>query len=311
MIVLTCCRFRRLPLLLAALLIPAAPSWAYLHASLAGDLVGKLESVTTVETDTFIVLARVHSLGLNELELANPHVDKWLPGQGAHVLLPKRFVLPEGRRQGIVLNIPEMRLYYFRRYGKTEEVYTFPVGVGRAGWTIPYRRGSVISKHVNPPWYPPESIRLEREQEGEPPLPSVVLPGPDNPLGTHALRLSLPGYLIHGTNRSAGIGMRVSHGCIRLYPEEIRDLFSLVPVGTAVSVINQPVKLGIDDGVIYLEAHPPQAEDGLSASDMEHMVSERLYRRLGGAHYVVDWDLIKHAISRPNGVPLAVGLLLT
>jgi L,D-transpeptidase ErfK/SrfK len=200
---------------------------------------------------------------------ANPEVDTWLPGEGTEVVLPTRYVLPAGKRRGLILNLAEYRLYYFPEPQADEPavVMTYPISIGRMDWETPLGRTSVISKVTNPAWYPPASVRAEHEADGDP-LPRIVPPGPKNPLGKHAMRLGLPGYLIHGTNRPAGVGMRVTHGCIRLFPEDIGFLFGKVGIDTPVRIINEPVKIGWNGDELVVEVHrtleetPRLIEDG-------------------------------------------------
>ena len=200
-----------------------------------GDsLIGEVDFTEASAKDTLLDIARRHGFGYQDMKLINPDVDMWLPGEGQKVVLPSQFILPVAPREGLILNIPEMRLYYYpaKEKGKPREVITYPLGVGREGWSTPYISTKIIEKKANPNWYPPESIRQEHEEAGDP-LPKIVKAGPDNPLGAYAMRLGLPEYLIHGTNRPFGVGMRVSHGCIRLYPEDIEALFSLVKLKNA------------------------------------------------------------------------------
>ena len=290
----------RYPLVSLAILLLSLPT----PALPAGDLIGEIRHATATQEDTLPLIARRPSIGLNEIELATAHPPRSLPGPGPPVLLPTRYILPSGERRGIIINIPEMRIYYFTDAG----IRTWPIGVGREGWTIPYKNGKVIGRQQNPAWYPPKSIRLEHAADGDP-LPLVVPPGPDNPLGAYALRLSLPGYLIHGTNKKYGIGMRVSHGCIRLYPQDIAELYSLAPVGTPFRIINEPMKLGIEGHRLYLEMHPPQVENNLSPDTFAAQLQQRITAHTSGSHVKLDWDIIHHTLNNPNGVPVAIGLV--
>ena len=197
-----------------------------------------------------------------------------------------------------------MRIYYFRN----DRVHTWPVGVGREGWNIPYKSGKIISRHKNPTWYPPASIRREHEAEGDP-LPKVVPPGPDNPLGQFALRMSLPGYLIHGTNKEYGIGMRVSHGCIRMYPPDIAELYEIAPVGTPFRIINRPIKLGLQGKLLYLEVHPHMAEDVEPHEITAATVQQRISAMTAGRRASVDWELVTNSLLQPTGVPIAIGII--
>jgi len=244
---------------LAAILLSAGAPAAEYVLSDGSELIGEVKTIRARHEDTFVKLARSFDLGFEELRDANPGVDPWLPGEGTEIVLPTRYVLPRAERRGIVINIPELRLYYFPA-GDGQKVITHPISIGRMDWATPLGRTTVVSKARDPSWYPPESIRAEHAERNDP-LPAVVPPGPDNPLGRHALRLGLPGYLIHGTNKPSGVGMRVTHGCIRMFPEDIEALFEDVDPGVQVHIVNQPVKLGWGPGGLYLEAHAPLDEE--------------------------------------------------
>jgi L,D-transpeptidase ErfK/SrfK len=226
------------------------------------SVVGAPQIVYTTEDNTLSDLAREYGLGYDEIIAANPDVDPWLPGDRTPVLLPTQYVIPDVPREGIVLNIASKRLFYFPQAaeGETQKVMTYPIGIGRVGWETPLGATEVVSKATDPHWYVPASVRREHAELGNP-LPSVVPPGPDNPLGAFVLKLEMPGYLIHGTNQPYGVGMRVSHGCVRLYPENIELLFSLVEVGEPVQIINEPFLLGHFNGELYFEAHDPLEDD--------------------------------------------------
>lgn len=248
------------------------------------DIVGHLQVATARYEDTLADIARRYDLGYDELIAANPGIDPWLPGKGTLVVLPTAFVLPDGPRQGLVLNLASMRLFYYPKpeAGKPAEVITHPMGIGREGWQTPVGTIYITQKIPNPAWTVPESVRKEHAEQGDP-LPPIVPPGPDNPLGQYAMRLSNPSYLIHGTNKPWGVGQRVSHGCIRLYPEDIARLFPEVPEGTAVRIINEPYLAGWREGQLYLEAHPPLTEDSKrwngSLKPMEQALSVQTARR--------------------------------
>lgn len=231
---------------------------AVFFVSSGSSVVGTLQAVTAKYHDTLLSIAEEFELGYEELVAANPQLDSWLPGEGNRVLLPSKFIVPNGVTQGIYINLAEYRLYYFPG-GESTSVMTFPISIGRGDWNTPVGETHVTDKLVNPAWYPPESIRREHAEEGDF-LPKMVPPGPDNPLGDYALRLNLPGYLIHGTNRPYGIGMKVTHGCIRLRPVDIAALFKKVPREEAVQIVHKPFKAGVLDGVIYFEAHPMRSE---------------------------------------------------
>lgn len=277
-----------------------------------GDsIIGETRTVYANHEDTLPDIARANGLGFKEIKLANPGVDTWLPGQGAEIVLPTRYALPGPPHEGIVLNIPEMRLYYFppQDTGQVTEVITHPIGVGRQGWSTPYMNTRIIQKRTRPYWHPPESIRKEHAEMGDP-LPKRVPPGPKNPLGNYAMRLGKPEYIIHGTNKPFGIGMRVSHGCIRLYPEDIKSLYERVELHTPVRIVNQPYKVGRYGGRVYLEAHPYLGEDKERFEGNLTSVVEMLINVTGERGYRIDWDLVKSVIAESNGIPVEIGRIV-
>ena len=231
-----------------------------LEFQISGDteVVGEIQTIEAAHEDTFVRLAQRYDVGYEELRQANPGVDPWLPGEGTQIVIPTQFVLPRAARRGVVVNVPELRLYYFPDGG--DRVITYPISIGKMEWATPYGTTSVVRKAVNPTWYPPESVRREHAERNDH-LPSVVPAGPDNPLGNRAMYLGIPGYLLHGTNKPFGLGMRVTHGCIRLFPEDVEALYDMVTVGTPVTLVNQPYKLGWGEDGLYLEAHRPLNED--------------------------------------------------
>ena len=225
------------------------------------EVIGRLYFTHVQGQETLLDIARAYDLGYDDIIAANPGVDQWTPAAGDRVLLPLAHVLPDAPRVGIVLNLAARRLFYYlpEAEGEPRRVVTHPIGIGREGWATPLGTTEVAMKHVRPPWTVPESIRKDRAARGDP-LPAVVPPGPDNPLGSHALRLGWPSILIHGTNKPAGVGMQVSHGCIQLFPEDIVTLFETVPVGTPVTVVDQPYLAGHGPDGLLLEAHAPLTE---------------------------------------------------
>lgn len=282
--------------------------------SAGDDLIGEEKMVLARHEDTLVDIARANGLGFEEIVIANAGVDSWLPREGTPVLLPQRFLLPEGSREGIVINVAEMRLYYFPKPKKNEAatVETYPISIGRSDWSTPLVATRVTRKVKDPVWYPPASLKAERIREGDPPLDDVYKAGPDNPLGQYALYMGIPSYLIHGTNKAYGIGMQVTHGCMRLYPEDIERLYFSVPVGTTVRIINQPFKVGWHDGVLYVEVHPwiegtarDKVADRTILLDMVHR-AQALY-----PVYPVDWQAVEMAQIETNGVPIAVGPRMT
>lgn len=412
------------------------------------DLIGALRHTRAHQEDTLIDIARRFSVGQEEMMMANPTVDRWLPKEGTDVLIPQQYIIPDAPRGGVIVNIPEMRLYYFpikavvrapvskkkqvsmpcnppkgqsgasskpvatnarsttapaksgqakpsktgsspvsgtgktvqpatsktasakpkppasakSASGKTaptaqvksakpcvvvkevtvhepapaaefesnsSEVITYPVSMGRMDWRTPIGKTSVVHKQENPSWTPPASIKREHAAKGDP-LPDVVPPGPDNPLGKFAMRLGVAGYLIHGTDaaKADGIGMRVTHGCMRLYNEDIAKLFPLVPVGTPVYLVNQPVKLGWQGDRLYMEVSQPLDEEvGISPHDPDDNISKAQLAREDEdrSEYLlklarteiqkvkdargasVNMDRVRRAIAKPTGIPVAIG----
>jgi L,D-transpeptidase ErfK/SrfK len=227
-----------------------------------GNIVGEVYSVRIEEGETLLDLAAAHGVGYEEIRHANPEVSIWAPDAGTEVTIPARYVLPPERRDGLVINMAELRLYYYPKTaeGETPTVETYPIGIGRDGYDTPLGVTKTTMKLKNPAWYPPDSIRQEAAENGDP-LPSVVPAGPENPLGDRAILLDLPGYLIHGTNRPDGVGMRVSHGCIRMRPETIRALFTRIGVGERVNIIDMPVKIGGDGERLYVQSFPLDGQE--------------------------------------------------
>ncbi len=278
------------------------------------DIFGQVERIRTRYEDTLIQIARRYSLGYEELLRVNQDVDPWLPGEGTLVLIPGQRLLPPGEREGIVVNLPEHRLYYFPKPKKDQPatVLTYPVSVGKMDWRTPIGSTKIVSKQKNPSWTPPKSVHEERRRLGEPPLPAVVPPGRDNPLGAHAMRLSIPGgaYLIHGTNNPDAVGMAVTHGCLRMYPEDIATLFERVPVGTKVTLIDEPVKMTKIDGEVWLEVHPPIDDQGRAVAVSLDLFEARLDALLGESEVVINWDIALEALRDARGIPVMIGLEL-
>jgi L,D-transpeptidase ErfK/SrfK len=288
---------RRMPMALmlaAALTLQHTRAQTFVLPPSDVDLVGALQTVMARHEDTLLDIARRYDVGQDEMMLANKDIDRWLPGDGTETLVPTRFILPQAKRTGMVLNVPEMRLYFFPapRAGNAAVVQTYPVSIGRMDWATPLGGTAIASKTRNPSWRPPESIRSEHAADGTP-LPEIVPPGPDNPLGNYALRLTRPGYL------------RVTHGCVRMYPEDIEALFPDVPVGTPVQIVNQPVKLGWLADTLFIEVHPPLDEE------REKVVLMNIAMDLVNASWEKrPFDLngraLKQAVEEQSGIPVAI-----
>jgi L,D-transpeptidase ErfK/SrfK len=290
---------------------PAAYATVYLLAKPDDPVVGDDQTVVTVYEDTLYDLARKFSLGSEELIRVNPGVDPWLPGAGKTLVVPNRHILPPGPREGIVVNLPEHRLYYYPKPNKdgTREVITYPVSIGKMDWRTPLGLTHVIQKIKNPVWYPPESVRKEHAAAGDP-LPPSVPSGPDNPLGLFAMRLAAGNgtYLIHGTNNPIAVGLAVTHGCIRMYPKDVEALFPLIPVGTPVRLINEPLKVAWVDGELLLEAHPPVDAEGQSFEPDLDQFSDLLQKAVGDSTVAINWDYAREVLQRADGVIATVGL---
>lgn len=273
------------------------------------DLVGKIQVIRAQKEDTLIDIARRYGLGYEEIVKANPGVNRWVPGEGTLIVLPTRYVLPTAPREGIVLNVSEMRLYYYPKAKKGEKpvVMTFPVSIGRMDWKTPLGETKIVQKLKDPAWYPPESIKAEHAADGEI-LPDMIPGGPDNPLGRYALRLGIPGYLIHSTNKPYGIGMRVTHGCVRMYPENIETLFPLVATNTPVRIVDQPVKAGWLADTLFLEAHGPLEENNtpiqVSIEEAMRMINQKV---LPGT--AADMLAVQLVVEQASGLPVPISQL--
>jgi L,D-transpeptidase ErfK/SrfK len=315
-----------LPCVLCAATADAAEFWI----AEGEEVFGEVQVVQARYEDTFVGLARTYNVGYEELRQANPGVDAWLPGEGTKVTIPTLYVLPRAPRRGIVVNVAELRMYYFPADSGpppdgvapgSRRVVTHPISIGRMDWSTPLGTTSITAKVANPSWYPPQSIRDEHAARNDI-LPRVVPPGPDNPLGKHAMRLGLPGYLIHGTNKPSGVGMRVTHGCVRMFPEDIEALYKTVPVGTSVNIVNQAVKIGwTADGTLYLEAHPALMESDVDGENVAGAadatpIQESPLTSLMRAYIAatderrveLDWDAAERVAQFGSGVPEAVSV---
>ncbi len=273
-----------------------------------GDIVGEIQTTTVGENESLGEIGRRFDVGVYEMIEANPNLDPWVPMVGAIVVIPTQFILPKVQRIGLVLNLAEMRLYYF--HPDKSLVSTHPLGIGKKGWSTPLGLTSITAKKKDPAWYPPQSIRQEHLSKGDV-LPPVVSGGPDNPLGRYALYLALSGlsgkgnFLIHGTNRPGGVGVRSSHGCIRLLPEDIESLYHLIPVGTQVRIIHEPYKVGWHNKHLYLEAHQPLTEAQYSGSTSISRLEKIIESTINSSH-MVNWTSAKMFAKTANGYPVRI-----
>lgn len=281
-------------------------------ADTTSDMIGELRVTRASNEDTFTDLARRFNVGYEELVRANPGVDPWLPGEGREIVLPTQHLLPNAPREGIVINLAAMRLYYFPRAerGEPQVVYTFPIGIGRVGWATPVGSTTVTRMTRNPTWRPGPGVRAEHAKDGET-LPAVVPPGPDNPLGTRALYLGWPSYLIHGTNKPAGVGLRSSHGCIRLFPEDVEFLYELIRPGVKVTVVNQPFVFGWHAGQLYMQAFDVLEDDPRDWKKAQQKllsrgVAAKIQRDLKARGASIDWQAVSRFSHAPRGLPVTI-----
>lgn len=283
----------------------------------AGDLIGVLQVTQAQYEDTFVDLARRFNVGFEELVRANPTVDPWLPGEGREIVLPTQHLLPNAPREGVVINLAAMRLYFFvpTRKGETPVVYTFPIGIGKVGMATPQGRTRITRMAKNPSWRPGPGVRAEYRANGEI-LPAVVKPGPDNPLGTRAMYLGWPAYLIHGTNKPAGIGLRSSAGCIRLFPEDVEFLYDMIKPGIPVTVVNQPFVFGWHRGELFMQAYDVLEDDarnwrGAQRKLLSRALAGRLRKELAATGAEIDWQAVGQLSRTPRGIAVPVSKRLT
>ena len=284
------------------------------------DIFGQMQTTVASREETLLDIARLYDIGQTEILLANPDVDRWLPADGAEVILPSRYIIPRTERKGLVLNLAEMRIYYFPKpkKGAKPVVTTHPVGIGRMDWETPLGKTKVIGKKKDPTWTPPQSLKDAAIAAGDPPLPDVVPAGPDNPLGRFAIRLGVGNgsYLIHGTHKPFGIGMRVSAGCVRMYPEDIEAMFAQVPIGTQVQIINEPIKLGWLGDSLFVELHPPLEEDADKYTKYDQIVfdavNDFIVKKVGNpdgdfaTDVRIDYRALQDAIASKDGIPTLI-----
>lgn len=266
------------------------------------DVIGRLAVIEVEEVDTLADVARHFSVGINAISAANPGVDVWVPEDGERITLPLSFILPAAPRKGIVVNLATMRLFHFKDEGGALAVSTYPVGVGTKERPTPTGQMRVARKASRPTWYVPASIAEDYRKKGDP-LPAKVPPGPENPLGEYALYLSRWGYLIHGTNKPASIGLKATNGCLRLYPEHIELLYRDTPVNTAVVIVNQPYLVGQRDGVLYLEVHTPL--EGSDAGELQ-WINAKLKAIEKESGRPLDWNKVREVQAAARGIPVPI-----
>jgi len=273
------------------------------------SVIGEIQYMTSRYEDTFMEIGRKYGVGYEEIAAANPGIDPWLPGEGTRITIPTRFVLPVAARKGIVVNLPEHRIYYFPspKKGEIGIVQTYPISIGKMDWKTPLGTTHVVSKQIKPIWFPPESVRKEHEENGDP-LPKAVPPGKDNPLGDFAMRLGIPGgsYLIHGTNNPDGIGMDVTHGCMRMFPEDIEVFFKAVPVQTPVLIVDQPFKMGWSGEQLFMEVHKPVLDADADNSANLTNLTRILVAATAQHSATIDWNDAERLFQISTGLPTPV-----
>jgi L,D-transpeptidase ErfK/SrfK len=308
-----------LPIRCSILMTLSVLAWTFVAPAMAATYVlpqsdtvlGETQWVVARHEDTLLDMGRTYGVGYEEIVSANPGVDPWLPGEGTRVLIPSRYILPDAPREGIIVSLAEHRLYYFppTKHGEVPTVVTYPISVGKMDWKTPLGLTRILDKRTKPIWYPPESVRKEHEADGRP-LPKAVPAGPDNPLGDYAMRLDIPGgaYLIHGTNRPAGVGMQVTHGCIRMYPEDIEQFFGMVAVKTPVRILHQPYKMGWKGQELYMEVHAPmEGEDPADTRSLTD-ITRLLVAATQDRSVVIDWAKAEQTFNQASGIPELVML---
>lgn len=276
------------------------PASGLTFKGISKDVIGEIFHAYSLPGETLGDVGRRFDIGHIEMQEANPQIKNFRLSSGTQVTIPAQFILPPGERNGVVLNLAELRLYYFDP--QKDLIKTFPVGIGQMGWSTPLTKARITEKKKDPTWTPPSSIRRKYARLGRT-LPSVVPAGPNNPLGQYALRLSVPGFLIHGTNHPETVGLRSSHGCLRMYPEDIKELYDTVPVKTQVSIIHAPYKVAIKNNRLYLEAHEP-----LNGTKYQNVGTnlKQLVQNLNLNERDIDWTELENAAAESYGYPLII-----
>ena len=281
-------------------------------------VVGEIKTVYVQENETVADIANRYNTGFQDLLIANPNSHHWSPKANSKYIIPSMYILPEKNYSGIILNLAELRLYYYMDGDdlyENSKVLTYPVGIGRLDWKTPLGETFIKSKVIKPSWYPPKSIIKEHEERGEE-LPREVKAGPGNPLGDYALKLDVEGgYLLHGTNKKYGIGMMVSHGCVRLRNEDIETIFYKAKIGTKVKIVNMPIKIGVYKGFLYMEVHAFNNQEIYSNNQKNTLTTENIYKPIAyvmkflesNPKYKVHWGKVLKAYEESNGIPTLIG----
>lgn len=297
------CRAPSMVLILLALLCGTPMAHA---TAVQGELLGKIQSyMVQNDSETLADIAERLQLGYTDMVAANPKIDPLKPGEGTELVLPTQFILPDAPHKGILINLGELRLYYFKPDG---QVITMPIGIGREGLNTPLGTTTIVRKQAAPSWRPTPRMLQEN-----PELPAEVKTGPDNPLGKYALYLGWPSYLMHGTNKPQAVGRRASSGCMRLYDDHVAWLFNNIPAGTPVRAVQQPIKLAWDGGKLYLEAQPEgiqideiEFDNAVKSVIVPQGVMKQIRTAAGKKAHLIDWQLVRHLLITRNGVPTPI-----
>jgi len=267
-------------------------------------VIGQINTVNIESDDSLPLFARHFNLGFDEITLANPNIDPWVPESNSPITLPTQFILPDSSKKGLVLNLAAKRLFYFPE-NNTAELMTFPIGIGRKGWLTPIGTTKIIAKKEHPQWVVPQSILIEHAKKGDP-LPKVVAAGPNNPLGDYAIRLGIPGYLIHSTNKPYGVGMAVSHGCIRLYPENMEILFNQAKTNMPVKILNQPFLIGWNKQQLFIQVYPTSNRSLIRYKKQLVQFKRKLRAIERQSKRTIAWNKVTTAISKKNGIAVSI-----
>jgi L,D-transpeptidase ErfK/SrfK len=254
--------------------------------------------VVVADRDTLLDVALAHRLGFDNVARLNPEIDPWLPVSGTEVDLPTWSVLPEAAREGLVINLPELRMYDFTH---PDGPAIYAIAIGDPAWPTPTGSFRAGRKRADPVWYVPDSIRSER-----PELPAAVPPGPANPLGSHWITIGASSYGLHGTNNPWSIGRLSTHGCVRLYDDVMRELFARLPAATPIRIVYQTLKLGSRNGRLHLEAHPDRygSQPG-AARELEGRLM--VLRLLGVVEDDIERRRVERVVREARGVPVEIG----
>lgn len=296
---------------MGSLLAPRSEAAVFTLPPNEGSLIGQDQQIQTQKSDTLLDLARKYSVGYWEIQEANPKVDMWLPGQGTDLTIPGRFIVPSVEHKGIIINLPQHRIFYFPKPRRHDQpiVITYPASPGEGDFPTPVGVTRIIRKVPHPVWIPTAHILKAHALAGDP-IPKIWPAGPDNPMGEWALETTLSHgeIYIHGTNNPMAIGMSVTHGCVRLYPEDIAALYPVVRVGTPVTVVNEPVLASLQDGELYLEVHPPTNSNHVAVAPDFDKISQIIDTAIGQNVVAIDWDKVRQVAGQANGIPQLIGV---